>query len=189
MQFLQPTRPLESAHDFAGLFKNIQLAVVMLGCDARITYCNAYLLRLTGWQLDEVVGRDWFEVFMPVAPGDDMRPVFAQLLADLPEAWVRDHDTLTRAGERRLIRWNNSVLRAPSGEVVGTASIGEDITERRQAEQVLLQRAAELERFHRLSVGRELQMIELKKRVNAMSVQAGVAPPYDLSFLGAAAAA
>ncbi|HUR41265.1 MAG TPA: PAS domain S-box protein [Verrucomicrobiae bacterium] len=58
-----------------------------------------------------------------------------------------------------------------------------DITARRQAEEILRKRADELETFHKLSVGRELQMIELKKEINALSRQAGQPEPYDLSFL------
>ena len=53
----------------------------------------------------------------------------------------------------------------------------------RLADEVLKKRAAELERFHRLSVGRELQMVELKKQVNDLAKQAGQKPPYDLAFL------
>jgi len=33
-----------------------------------------------------------------------------------------------------LIHWNNSALRSSTGEVIGTASIGDDITERKNAE-------------------------------------------------------
>jgi PAS domain S-box-containing protein len=58
-----------------------------------------------------------------------------------------------------------------------------DVTERVAVEQARDTRAKELEEFHRLSVGRELQMIELKKEVNALARQAGKAPPYDLAFL------
>jgi len=63
-----------------------------------------------------------------------MKKIFSDLIADLPEAWHHENEILTRAGARRLIRWNNSVLRSVSGEVIGTASIGEDITEQKQAE-------------------------------------------------------
>lgn len=62
-------------------------------------------------------------------------------------------------------------------------AISRDITERQQAEEALQKRAAELERFHRLSVGRELQMIELKQAVNALSQSLGRTPPYALAFL------
>lgn len=41
---------------------------------------------------------------------------------------------------------------------------------------------ADLARFNRLAVGRELRMIELKRQVNDLSEQLGKEPPYDVSF-------
>jgi diguanylate cyclase (GGDEF)-like protein/PAS domain S-box-containing protein len=123
----------ESERRFRDLLENVQLASVMLDLEGRITYCNQYLLRLAGWQQGEVLGRDWFETFMPPALGD-MRPVFSDLLRNAPSAWHRDQEIVTRSGERRLFRWSNSVLRSPEGDVIGTASIGEDITEQKRAE-------------------------------------------------------
>ena len=55
----------ESERRFGDMLGKVQLASLMLDCDARIIYCNDYLLRLTGWQRDEVFGRDWFELFVP----------------------------------------------------------------------------------------------------------------------------
>ncbi|MDR3385801.1 MAG: EAL domain-containing protein, partial [Rudaea sp.] len=115
------------------LLRNVQLASVMLDCDARITFCNEYLLHLTGWRLEQVVGRNWFELFIPAQAGD-AKDSFARLLANVPDAWLRENEILTRSGGRRLMRWNNSVLRSGAGDVIGSASIGEDITEQKQAE-------------------------------------------------------
>lgn len=53
---------------------------------------------------------------------------------------------------------------------------------RQQADDARRQTMAELERFNRLAVGRELRIIELKREVNQMAQRAGLAPPYDLSF-------
>lgn len=44
-------------------------------------------------------------------------------------------------------------------------------------------RLHELERLNKISVGRELKMIELKKQVNDLSVKVGLEPPFDLGFL------
>jgi len=123
----------ESERRFSSLLGSVQLASVMLDSEARITYCNEYLLNLTGWRFEEVIGKNWFETFMPAELGD-MKPVFQELLANLPEAWHRENEIFTRSRERRLIRWNNSVLRSRTGEVIGTASIGEDITDQKGAE-------------------------------------------------------
>jgi hypothetical protein len=47
----------------------------------------------------------------------------------------------------------------------------------------LAQRNTELERFNRAAIGRELDMIALKQQINELSLQFGLQPPYDLSFL------
>jgi diguanylate cyclase (GGDEF)-like protein/PAS domain S-box-containing protein len=122
----------ESERRLSDMLGNVQMLSVMVDREARISYCNDYLLRLTGYGREEVIGRDWFERFIrePSVP----KANFAALLANQPEAMHRESEILTRSGERRLIRWNNSVLRSAAGDVIGTASIGEDITEQKRAE-------------------------------------------------------
>ena len=65
-----------------------------------------------------------------------------------------------------------------------------DVTERAQAEADLQRQAEELsasndelERFNRAMVGRELDMIALKQRVNELSRELGREPPYRLAML------
>ncbi|RFC40238.1 MAG: PAS domain S-box-containing protein/diguanylate cyclase (GGDEF) domain-containing protein, partial [Candidatus Nitrotoga sp. CP45] len=124
----------ESERRFSDLLGNVELISMMLDCEGRVTYCNQFLLRLTGWQLGEVIGRNWFELFVPPEFNYLKNSFFAMLLANQPEARHHENEMLTRSGERRLIRWNNSVLRSGNGDVIGTASIGEDITERKKAQ-------------------------------------------------------
>jgi PAS domain S-box-containing protein len=123
----------ESQRRFSDLLGNVDMVSLMLDIDARITYCNDYLLRLTGWRREEVIGRDWFELFIPFGT-HDVKDAFTSLLAELATVAHHENEILTRSGGRRLIQWNNTVLRSAVGEVIGTASIGLDITERKQAE-------------------------------------------------------
>jgi PAS domain S-box-containing protein len=135
----------ESERRFASMLHNVKLISVMLDRDANITYCNDYLLQLCGWTSEEVVGRNWFEVF--VLPEDQgTRVAFEDLLNDLPSAWHHENEILTKAGGKRMVSWSNSVLRAPAGEVTGAASLGEDITERKGAEDEIRRLNADLER-------------------------------------------
>ncbi len=85
---------------------------------------------------EEVIGQSWLDLFIP-SDIADLKGVFENLLKDLPDAWHHENEIPTQAGGRRLMRWNNSGLRAASREVIGTASIGEDITERKRAEEQL----------------------------------------------------
>lgn len=124
----------ESQRRFSDLLRNVQLISLMLDREARITYCNSFLLKLTGWEEEEVIGRNWFDTFIP---RDDaaLHQTFRDLIEERPSAWHHENEILTRSGERLLIQWDNTILRDAAGAVIGTASIGKDVTEARRSEQ------------------------------------------------------
>ncbi len=135
---------LASEKRFRTMLEDVGMASLMLDRDARVTFCNGYLLALTGWTHEEVIGRNWFEMFM--VPGVyQLDDGFAAILDARPETWFGENEVVTRSGQRRLVRWNNSLLRGAGGDVVGTASIGEDITDNKRAEQEILRLNASLE--------------------------------------------
>lgn len=123
----------ESERRFRHMMANVQLISIMLDLQCNVTFCNDYLLQLTGWQREEVVGSNWFELFIP-SGNDEVKVVLTDLLNNVQTAWHHENEIMTRSGERRLIRWNNSVLRSVEGNIIGAASIGEDITENKRAE-------------------------------------------------------
>ncbi|MDO8990951.1 MAG: PAS domain S-box protein [Sideroxyarcus sp.] len=134
----------ESERRFSDMLGNVELVSIMLDREARITYCNDYLLRLTGWKHDEIIGNNWFEFFSPPERKDLDGSFFETLLTNQPEARHHENEILTRAGGRLLIHWNNSMLRSASGEVSGIASIGEEITERKQLARLLAEKKTRL---------------------------------------------
>lgn len=125
----------ESERRFRDMLENVQLFAVVIDMAGAVSFCNDFFLASTGWNRPEVLGRDWFELFTetPAAERDRLigRPD-AALVPGADESLVR-----TRAGERRLILWSNTVLRDPAGRAIGISRIGEDITDRRHAEQKL----------------------------------------------------
>jgi diguanylate cyclase (GGDEF)-like protein/PAS domain S-box-containing protein len=128
----------ESDRRFNDMLDNIELIAVMIDRDGRLIYCNDHFLALFGWLRHEVLGRDWFERFVP-PDARDRRDVLTAILSGSHQARHHESEILSRSGERRLVRWNNSLLHAASGEVAGVASIGEDITEQRRAQEALAQ--------------------------------------------------
>lgn len=121
-----------SERRFRETLENLNLIGVLLDVKGNITFCNDFVLKLTGWQLSEVLGRNWFDIFVP--PSANIRAIFQATIdaGEIPPH--HENEILGRNGERRLISWNNTVLRDPQGHVIGTAGVGEDITERRRAE-------------------------------------------------------
>lgn len=116
---------------FRQTLEEIGLVAVMVDPEGRVSFCNRFLLELTGWRRDEVVGTDWVDRFVPSEQRGSVRDVLRRL-DEFPGAF--EGEVQTRGGERRLIAWNNTATTDAKGRVLAVTGIGEDITERRQAE-------------------------------------------------------
>jgi diguanylate cyclase (GGDEF)-like protein/PAS domain S-box-containing protein len=147
----------ESDRRLSDILDNVELVSLILDREARITYCNDYFLALTGRQREKVVGQSFFELYVPSDIVNEVRGVHSALLGNQPTAWHHENEIITRSGERRLIHWNNSLLRSEAGAVIGTASIGEDITERKRAE---------------VKIRRLNRVYEVLSQINALIVRA-----------------
>lgn len=128
----------EAQRRYREILENVEMIAVMLDEAGAIIFCNQYLLNLTGWQEDEILGKNWFDIFIP----EDVRSGLMDSVFDktFSENIVKAHHInpiLTKDGEQRIISWNNTVYRDIEGNVVGTTSLGEDITERIRAEEAL----------------------------------------------------
>jgi two-component system cell cycle sensor histidine kinase/response regulator CckA len=125
----------ESERRVRMVLETMSLIGLMLDRTGRITLCNDFLLALSGWTRDEVMGQSWFELFVPPEIRKNLEyDVFLKAIDDGALPVQFENEILTRTGERRLIRWSNIVLRDHARRVTGVASIGEDITARRRAD-------------------------------------------------------
>ena len=141
----------ESERRLRTILETVSLVGIMLDRQANITLCNDYLLALTGWKREELLGRNWFEVFIPPEMHEEVNEVFLKIM-DVGEFPAHhQHEIVTQAGERRLVEWNGTAIRDPGGQVVGLASIGVDITDRKRAEDKLRESEARLRQAQHLA--------------------------------------
>jgi PAS domain S-box-containing protein len=108
--------------------------LVALDDRGRITLVNEKACQVLGYSEAELLGRDWFDTVLPASQRDDVRRVCRQLMTgDVVPVEHYVNRVLTRAGVSRTIRWHNSVLPDPEGNVRGILSSGEDITDEEAA--------------------------------------------------------
>ncbi|MEA2052148.1 MAG: PAS domain S-box protein, partial [Euryarchaeota archaeon] len=90
---------------------------------------------ILGYQEDELIGRNWFDLLVPKRIRGEIREVFRKLMAgDIEPVEYYEYTILTKDGEERLIVFHNTVIRDKNSQTVGVLFSGEDITERKQAE-------------------------------------------------------
>jgi PAS domain S-box-containing protein len=129
----------ESERRFRELMERAHMIAVMLDKNANIIFCNDYLLELTGWSRQEVVGKNWIETFIPVQERDAVLEIFERGTSSGEIPFHHENSILTRVGGQCLIVWDNTLLRDVAGSVIGVASLGIDVTNHRNLEAQLRQ--------------------------------------------------
>jgi PAS domain S-box-containing protein len=132
---------VKTERDRAQEYLNIAgVILVAINADQKVTMINRKGCESLRCREREVVGGNWFDRFVPERDREKTRAVFCQLMAgDLEPVEYFENAVVASDGRECTIAWHNTLLKNRAGVIIGTLSSGEDITERRQAEQVLRQ--------------------------------------------------
>ncbi len=111
------------------LLDTANLIIIALDMNANIMIFNKFTENLTGYKKSEVLGKNWFEYFIPEDSREEIPSIFTETLSTMPEASQHNNPIILKDGSKRSIQWNNSTIRDSFGKVQGILSFGLDITE------------------------------------------------------------
>jgi len=114
--------------------------VIFVAMDAAgtVTLVNQKACEVLGYTKEQIIGRNWFDTCLPPRLKETVKDVARQVLSgDIEPVEYYENPVLTRSGAERIIAWHNTTLRDDSGSIIGTLSSGQDITERKEAEEAL----------------------------------------------------
>ncbi|MFC1590720.1 PAS domain S-box protein, partial [Candidatus Omnitrophota bacterium] len=147
--------------------------VVVIDREQKVTLINKKGCEVLGYPKGEVLGRNWFDKFLPKNIRKDVKAVFNKLIdGKIEPVEYFENPVLTKDGEERIIAWHNTVLRDEKGDVTASLSSGSDVTETKRAEEAI----------RSLIVGGSSKLGE--EFFTSMAIQLARALEADYAFIG-----
>ncbi|MBF0623087.1 MAG: PAS domain S-box protein [Magnetococcales bacterium] len=125
-------RALRQERDFNNsLIETAQVIILVLDVEGQIVTFNPHLSELTGYALEEVVGKSWFDIFLPNINKEEIKTLFKHAVGDT-QTRGNVNSIKTRDGSFVDVEWYDRTLKDVDGQVTGLLAIGLDITQRQQ---------------------------------------------------------
>ena len=126
----------DSEQRYRSLIETADSIVVAMDPDHRITEWNGAAERVSGYAREEVLGRNYHQLFVPPELRRSVEVEADQLIAG---GTTRGFEgiLLSRWGHRRTLLWNAHRATDPAGVPSGIVAVAQDITDRKRAEDAL----------------------------------------------------
>lgn len=189
-------RTLKGSQPFLhAVVEAVPCLIVLIDPKDHVLLFNRIAEDLTGYQREEVTGKNFLQLFIPPT----WTPIVRRRLAhpDSPEAQTpSEHPWLTKTGQERVIAWHCTPVASPDYDKPCVLGVGIDSTGRHLVEHKmqilnaaldqkvrtyakvvqdleasktdLQEKILDLEKFQEVVVGRELKMMALEKQVTAL---------------------
>ncbi len=111
--------------------------IVTLNTDAKILNFNKFAENITGYKKEEVIGKNWFDIFIPENDKKNIPRVFNTALKEIEKVSTYVNPILTKNRKKLQISWSNNTLKDENQNIIGILSIGMDISERINTQKAL----------------------------------------------------
>jgi two-component system, cell cycle sensor histidine kinase and response regulator CckA len=129
----------QSEYKYKILLENANSIILRRDALGRVTYLNEFAQQFFGYREDEILGRNIVGTLVPEteSTGRDLR-LMIEDITNHPDRYVNNiNENMRRNGERVWIAWTNKPVHDEQDKTIEMLCIGNDITERRRAEESL----------------------------------------------------
>ncbi|MDP8219764.1 MAG: PAS domain S-box protein, partial [Candidatus Stygibacter frigidus] len=130
---------------------------MFIGLDklGNVILANEKASEILGLPIEEIIGKNWFDIFIPGVEGEEVRAVFAKIITrEITSVEFFENEVITYTGDLKTIRWHNSILYDRDNNVIGLLSSGADITALKDTSSALSKKEQQLQKiFDLLPIG------------------------------------
>ncbi|WP_458701177.1 diguanylate cyclase [Sulfurospirillum sp. 1307] len=131
------------------LHETANVVILMLDKKANILYVNSYIEDLTGYKREELIGKNWIEIFIPSLYDEEIDNVFHDVIENKNMHWGNENEIVCKDNSLKMFSWNNSLYFDRDGNFEVVLSVGKDITQFKEAEKNLKNTIEDLKLEHK----------------------------------------
>jgi PAS domain S-box-containing protein len=140
--------------------------------EGRFTHANSSLCRLLGLRPEEILGKTHAELGFPPEQCEEWERLHRQVY-ETNSTVIAETQTPIQDGQPLYFEVVLNPIHDETGSIIGIAGTTRDINQRKLAELKIEEQLDELRRWHHATLGREKRILELKREVNRLLVEAG----------------
>ena len=126
---------MKTQNNFAkSFFDHADTLMIIVGCEETVLDINKKGAEILGYSVDEIKGKNWFDLFFSQEKKEGSRRFFHDMLKGSLRHIHSEYPITTKRGEERVFNFHNILVTDENGKTIGIMSSGEDVTERRQKE-------------------------------------------------------
>ena len=137
--------PLSMASELEKAVENLNLVGMVMEDNGTIVYCNAFAVKMLGYQPDELIGKNFFEILVPLEEREQRISSFKEAMDKGGLFDQKERTMLTKSGQVRYVELNSTIFNDAGEELRYLTIIGEDVTERRRVADALAKSNAQLQ--------------------------------------------
>lgn len=129
---------VDSRQKISAQLEHTPLAALALDLELRAVDWNLAAEKLFGFKREEAIGTHLTDLIVSEDILEDQVSVVFDKVLNAQGGERNVNENITRDGRRIICEWHNTPLFDKNGKVIGVASIGQDITERRKLTEALI---------------------------------------------------
>lgn len=158
-----------SEERFQSVLDAAEDAIFTLDLKGNFTSGNRKAEEICGYKKEELIGKSILTLLTKESVPAILK-IFNDIVAKRYLSYQFETEIKRKDGSLVPLEVKGSVVRE-GGRIVGVLGIARDVSERKRVLEELKKKNKELEQFNKLAVGRELKMIELKKKLEELEKQ------------------
>jgi PAS domain S-box-containing protein len=167
----------EFEEKFKFLFDNAADSMVILDDKGKFIQINKKVKEILGYEEKDLIGKKFTETI--ILTNKSKLIAFKNFIKRMAGFEIKPYEIeiIKKNGDMVIGEINASTIKK-DGKIIGDMVIIRDITEKKKAEEELRRskeelqsKVEELEKFNKMTIGRELRMIELKRRIKELEYE------------------